>query len=98
MDNRNSKFTAAAVQMAPVFLNKDETIGKVISLIEEAASNGANLIVFPEATIPCYPYWPKDIGTLEGRKQVLDAYTELYKNSIEIPSKDTEKLAKASKK
>ncbi len=98
MDNENSKFTAAAVQMAPVFLNKDETIGKVASLIEEAASNGASLIVFPEATVPCYPYWPKDLGSLEGRRQVIDAFTTLYKNSIEIPSKDTEKLAKSAKK
>ena len=98
MENGNSKFTAAAVQMAPVFLNKNETIGKVESLIEEAASNGASLIVFPEATIPCYPYWPKDLGSLQGRKQVIDAFTELYKNSIEIPSKDTDKLAEAAKK
>lgn len=98
MDTESNKYTAAAVQMAPIFLNKDETIGKVASLIEEAASNGANLIVFPEATIPCYPYWPKDLGSIEGRKQVIDAYTELHKNSIEIPSKDTDKLAKAAKK
>ena len=98
MENGNNKFTAAAVQMAPVFLNKDETIGKVISLIEEASSNGANLIVFPEATVPCYPYWPKDLGSIEGRKQVLDAFTELHKNSIEIPSEETKKLAEAAKK
>jgi len=98
MDNGNGTFTAAAVQMAPVFLNKDETIGKVISMIDEASSNGASLIVFPETTIPCYPYWPKDLGSIEGRKLVLDAYTVLYKNSVEIPSIDTEKLGRAVKK
>lgn len=98
MEGESSNFTAAAVQMAPVFLNKAETIGKIINLIEEASSKGASLIVFPEATIPCYPYWPKDLGTIEGRKQVLDAYTELYKNSIDIPGKDTDKLGKAIKK
>jgi predicted amidohydrolase len=98
MDSENRKFTAAAVQAAPVFLNKVETIGKIASLIEEAAGNGASLIVFPEAMIPCYPYWPKDIGTGEGRKLVLDAYTELYKNSVEIPGADTDKLCEAAKK
>ena len=98
MDKGNNKFTAAAVQMAPVFLNKDETIGKVASLIDEAASKGASLIVFPEATVPCYPYWPKDLGSIEGRKQVIDAYTELHKNSIEIPSEDTDKLCEAAKR
>ena len=98
MNNQNGNFTAAAVQMAPVFLNKDETIGKVASLIDEASSNGASLIVFPEATVPCYPYWPKDLGTPEGRKLILDAYTELHQNSIEIPSEDTNKLCEAAKK
>jgi len=36
MDNENNTFTATAVQMAPVFLNKDETIGKVASLIDDS--------------------------------------------------------------
>lgn len=98
MDNESRKFTAAAVQAAPVFLNKVETIGKIASLIEEAAGQGASLIVFPEAIVPCYPYWPKDIGTGEGRKLVLDAYIELHKNSIDIPGSDTQKLCEAAKK
>ncbi|OGE24490.1 MAG: hypothetical protein A3J42_09275 [Candidatus Dadabacteria bacterium RIFCSPHIGHO2_12_FULL_53_21] len=98
MDNESRKFTAAAVQAAPVFLNKVETIGKIASLIEEAAGNGASLIVFPEAIVPCYPYWPKDIGTAEGRKLVLDAYIELHKNSIDIPGSDTDKLCESAKK
>ena len=98
MDIKSRKFTAAAVQAAPVFFNKVETIGKIASLIEEAAGNGASLIVFPEAMIPCYPYWPKDIGSVEGRKHILDAYIELHKNSVEIPDADTEKLCKAAKK
>jgi Predicted amidohydrolase len=84
--------------MAPVFLNKTETIGKVCSLIEEARENVADLIVFPEATIPTYPYWPKDIGSGPERKLILDAFTELYKNSVEIPSKDTDKLREAARK
>ena len=36
MNCENENFTAAAVQMAPVFLNMAETFVKVISLIEEA--------------------------------------------------------------
>lgn len=98
MENGDNKFIAAAVQMAPVFLNKDETIGKVINLIEEASARGASLIVFPETTVPGYPYWPKDLGTAQGRKLIIDAYTELHGNSIEIPGEDTEKLCKAAKK
>jgi nitrilase len=98
MESPKQKYIAAAVQAAPVFLNKRETVGKVCSLIEEARDNGADLIVFPEAFIPAYPYWPKDLGTGPERKLVLDAYMKLYKNSVEIPSEDTEKLSAAARK
>jgi predicted amidohydrolase len=92
------KFIAAAVQASPVFLNKSKTISKVIKLIGQAAKNGAEIVVFPEAFIPTYPFWPKDIGTAQGRKLILDAYTELFKNSVEVPSADTDKIGAAAKK
>lgn len=51
------KFTAAAVQASPVFLDADKTVEKAARLIAEAAGNGARLVVFPEVFIPGYPYW-----------------------------------------
>lgn len=97
MAERKTRFRAAAVQAAPVFLDKAETLRKVASLIEEAAREGAELIVFPEAFVPCYPYWPKDLGTPEGRGLVLDAYMELWKNSVEVPGEDTAFISAAAK-
>jgi predicted amidohydrolase len=92
------KFIAAAVQASPVFLNKSKTISKVIKLIGEASKNGAEIVVFPEAFIPTYPFWPKDIGTALGRKLILDAYTELFKNSVDVPGQDIAKIGNAAKK
>src|SRR5256886_17387876 len=51
------KVRAAAVQATPVFLHRDETVEKAVRLIEEAAAEGAGLIVFPETFIPTYPDW-----------------------------------------
>lgn len=42
------KFRAAAVQAAPVYLNLEATVEKSCDLIDEAASNGAKLVAFPE--------------------------------------------------
>lgn len=50
-------FTAAAVQASPVYLDADRTAERAVSLIGEAAGNGARLVVFPEVFIPAYPYW-----------------------------------------
>lgn len=45
----------AACHASPIFLNADKTTEKALHLIDEAASNGANLIVFNESFIPGFP-------------------------------------------
>ncbi|KAI0166768.1 carbon-nitrogen hydrolase [Hypoxylon sp. FL1284] len=47
----------AACHVAPVFLSAKETTAKAVSLIHEAAENGAHLVVFPESYIPAFPVW-----------------------------------------
>jgi len=93
-----NKFIAATVQASPVFLNKDKTIKKVISLLNQAAQNKADLVVFPEAFIPTYPFWPKDLGFGPEKKITMDLHLELHKNSVEVPGSDTQKIGKAAKK
>ncbi len=95
MGDTYPKFKAAAVQAAPVFLDREATIEKACKLIKEAGENGAELIVFPEVYIPTYPYWPKD---LKGRKLGLEAWVRLYKNSVEIGSPECQVLCDAARK
>jgi nitrilase len=51
------KFKAAAVHAAPVFLDKAATTEKAVSIMREAAANGAELVAFPETYIPAFPVW-----------------------------------------
>lgn len=97
MSNGKS-FTAATVQAAPVFLDKKGTVDKVLRLIKEAAGNGAELVVFPEAFIPTYPYWPKDLGFGAEKKLTMDAHVELHRNSVEVPGEDTKRIGDAARK
>ncbi|RFU35729.1 hypothetical protein B7463_g579, partial [Scytalidium lignicola] len=48
---------AAVCHYAPVFLNAKETTQKCLTLIQEAARNGAHLVVFPEVFLPGYSFW-----------------------------------------
>jgi nitrilase len=47
----------AAIQASPVFLDRKATTEKALTLIREAADNGAELCVFPEVFISGYPAW-----------------------------------------
>ena len=55
MRNLEKKLRAAIVQAAPVFFDKQATLQKVVHQ-SRSGRNGAQLIVFPESLVPCYPY------------------------------------------
>ncbi|KAI0852339.1 nitrilase [Daldinia vernicosa] len=57
MGNETSSTRIAACHVSPVFLSAKDTTLKAISLIQEAAGNKANLVVFPESYIPAFPVW-----------------------------------------
>jgi len=47
----------AVIQKPPVLLDRVKTIETALASIDEAAGNGATLLVFPEAYLPGYPTW-----------------------------------------
>ncbi len=48
---------AAAVQAEPKWLDLDAGVNHLVDLIAEAASNGAEIVAFPETFLPGYPWW-----------------------------------------
>lgn len=44
-------------QIAPVWLDRERTLAKVISWCERAAAKGCALVAFGEALLPGYPFW-----------------------------------------
>jgi nitrilase len=47
----------SAVQRAPAYLERSATLGIVVDTIREAASQGSELVAFPETFVPGYPVW-----------------------------------------
>ncbi len=88
------KYKVAAVQAAPVYLDLDATVEKSVRIIEEAASNGAKLIGFPEGFLPGYP-WFAFLG--RALDYVPRFYHQLYLNAVECPSSALAKISQAAK-
>lgn len=87
-------FKAAAVQAAPVFLDREASVDKACALIAEAARAGASLIAFPEAFVPGYPYWIR----LENPFRTTGFFVELVKNAVEVPGAASAQLCEAARK
>jgi nitrilase len=93
----HSTWTVAAVQAAPVFLNREATVEKACQLIAEASRQGARLVAFPESFIPTYPDWVWAVPP--GEENLLNPlYAEFLSNSVEIPGPATRLLAQAARK
>ena len=97
MPTSKANFLIAAVQAAPVFLDREATLDKACRLIEEASRNDAALVVFPESFIPAYPDWVWAVPA--GEEAILnELYAQLLANAIEIPSPATRRLGQAAKR
>ena len=76
-----SLIRVAACHASPKFLSAKETTDKAITFIREAASNKANLVVFPETFIPAFPIWsalrpPTDNHDLFKRMALESVYAD----------------------
>ncbi|MGW7112349.1 carbon-nitrogen hydrolase family protein [Streptomyces xanthophaeus] len=92
MDNL-PRFTAAAVQAAPVYLDAAATVEKTIALIAEAAAGGAELVVFPEVFVPGYPYWNWTMNPVQGSPW----FERLYRSAIDVPGPYVDQLCAAAR-
>ncbi len=95
--DRPSCFRVAAIQAAPVFLNREATIEKGCALIAEAAAAGVKLAVFPETWIAGYPVWTNvDSKWNYGPSKKL--YGQLYRNAVDVPGPAVDRLCDAARR
>ena len=88
----------AIIQKPPVFLDKQKTIALAVANVEEAAANGAELVVFSEAFIPGYPAWIWRLrpGGDWGLSEEL--HQRLLRNAVNVDSDDLAPLFEAARK
>ncbi len=93
----DSAYKVAVVQDGSVFLDRDASVLKTVDLARQAAAQGAELVLFPEAFIPGYPRglsFGAIVGSrsAEGRK-LFRRYSE---NAITVPGPQADLLAETA--
>ena len=89
---------AAVIQDCPVVFNREGTLSKVHFLVKEAAEQGAQLVVLPEAFVSAYPTG-LDFGARVGLRQPKgrEDFRRYYESALDVPSPDCDALGKAAR-
>src|SRR6516164_11720010 len=82
------RFRAAAVQAAPVFLDREATISRLADWVTKARDVGADLVVFGESYIPAFPLWNMLYAPVDQHA----FYRRLFANAIEVPGPHVKQL------
>lgn len=93
------KVKVCLIQESPVFFDLDQTIRKVETLSEKYASEGCQLIVFPESFIPGYPRG-FDFGAVIGSRtrEGRELYATYHANSLDLDSEQLRRLEKLAQR
>ena len=81
MKNKSKNtLTVGVAQIAPVWLQRDATLAKVVARIHEAAAQECGLVVFGEALVPGYPFW---VERTDGARFESALQKELYRHYVQ---------------
>lgn len=91
---------AAIIQSGPEYLQLERSMEKALRIIDTAAKEHAQLVVFGETWLTGYPAWLDRCSgaALWNHPPVKKVYKRMVRNSIRIPGVETEILAEAAKK
>jgi len=98
MNSNSCRVKVAVVQAAPVLFDREKTIQKACDLVAEAAGQGANVVLLPEAFVPAYPRG-LSFGTVVGNRTPAGRllWQRYWDNTIEVPGADTDLLGQAAR-
>jgi nitrilase len=90
--------TIAVVQQPPVLLDRTATIERAVDYVEQAAKQGARMVVFTEAFIPGYPAWLWRLRPGSDWGLTEELHAQLLNNAVDLKAGHLQPLCAAAKK
>ena len=92
--SQSTRSTVAVVQAASVAFDRERTLEKVRDLAADATRQGAQLVLFPEAFVSCYPKgstFGSVVGTrtMDGRAE----YQRYWDSAVDVPGPAVDTLS-----
>ena len=84
-------------QMAPVWLDRERTLDKVVAYVEQAAGEGCQLVAFGEALVPGYPFWiERTNGATFNSPVQKEIHAEYMKQAVQLEAGHLDRLCIAA--
>lgn len=81
----SDQLTIALAQIAPVWLDRDQTLVKILDFVSQAADQTAELVVFGEGLLPGYPFWLEPTGGADFNSDVQkEIHAHYLDNAVQI--------------
>lgn len=94
-----SKLKIGVAQIAPVWLNKRQTLQKIEKYVADAAKQGCELVVFGEGVLPGYPFWLSLTNASVFNSPIQkELHAHYVKNAVQIESGDLNSVCDLAKK
>jgi nitrilase len=92
------KLNVAVVQAASVLFDREATVEKTAQLTADAAAQGSQLVLFPEAFIPAYPRG-LSFGAVVGSRSSAgrQLWQRYWANSVNVPGPTTDRLGQIAR-
>lgn len=92
------KYKVAVVQAASVAFGRERTLEKLRRLTQEAAAQGAKLVLFPEAFVSAYPRG-LDFGAVVGSRteRGREDFRRYWESSVDVPGPAVDTMANAAR-
>ena len=93
------KMNVGIAQISPIWLNKKETLKKVVLYIKKAAKSKCSLVTFGEALVPGYPFWVELTNGAKFESQVQkDFYAYYVSQAVSVEDGDLDAVCEVARK
>jgi len=96
---RADSLTVGLAQIAPVWLNREQTLAKIIEYANLAAKADCSLVAFGEGLLPGYPFWiERTDGAAFNSPMQKEIHAHYLANAVQIEAGHIEPICEAARK
>jgi nitrilase len=97
--NDPDKLKVGLAQIAPVWLNRERTLEKVMSYVNKSAEAGCDLVAFSEGLVPGYPFWiERTNGATFNSPMQKEIHAHYLANAVQIESGHLKPICEGARK